>query len=62
MARHIAHTHTHTHTHKSEKVHTTIQMEGLKEKIPYGNNVRAERKIILKTVLKCTLDSSEDMF
>lgn len=58
MARHVAH----THTQNSEEVQTTIQMEGLKEKIPYGNNVRAEKKIILKTVLKYTPDSSEDMF
>jgi len=30
----------------------------MKEKIPYGNNVWTERKIILKTILKCTLDSA----
>jgi hypothetical protein len=39
-------------------MHTTNQMECIKEKIPYENNVWAERKIILKTVSKCTMDSS----
>jgi hypothetical protein len=33
-------------------------MEFMKDKIPYENNVWAERKIILKTVSKCKMDSS----